>query len=148
MTGGGNYTVLSSRCEQRRESGLCRANLPRWHYDPHFGSCHRFVYGGCGANLNNFVSEQQCYAVCHREEVTCPPEQTNNKTCELSEAACTTCHTHPQAVCRVDPCSCVAESDCVVSDGCGGSRVDGHYGCYYWGWMVLLHGDYREVYLI
>ncbi|KAK3883173.1 hypothetical protein Pcinc_012504 [Petrolisthes cinctipes] len=113
ITGGGNYTVLSSRCEQRRESGLCRANLPRWHYDPHVRSCHRFAYGGCGANLNNFVSEQQCYAVCHREEVTCPPELTNNKTCELSEKACTTttitCPSHPEAVCRVDPCSCVVE---------------------------------------
>ncbi|XP_043357381.1 kunitz-type protease inhibitor 2 isoform X1 [Dermochelys coriacea] len=44
--------------------GRCRAAFPRWWYNATSQACQRFTYGGCGANLNNFLVEADCQARC------------------------------------------------------------------------------------
>ncbi|XP_025945630.1 kunitz-type protease inhibitor 2 [Apteryx rowi] len=40
--------------------------MPRWWFNATSGLCQSFVFGGCNANLNNFVTEQECQASCAR----------------------------------------------------------------------------------
>lgn len=44
--------------------GRCRAAFPRWWYNATSRACQRFTYGGCGANLNNFLAEDDCRVRC------------------------------------------------------------------------------------
>uniref|UniRef100_A0A7N9ASL9 Kunitz-type protease inhibitor 1-like n=1 Tax=Mastacembelus armatus TaxID=205130 RepID=A0A7N9ASL9_9TELE len=44
--------------------GPCRAAFPRWHYNAVTGSCERFLFGGCRANNNNYLSQEECEAAC------------------------------------------------------------------------------------
>ncbi|XP_062274553.1 kunitz-type protease inhibitor 2 [Scomber scombrus] len=52
------------RCRLPMRVGLCRASFPKFYYDVTNQSCRRFVYGGCGANGNNFDSQEECEAAC------------------------------------------------------------------------------------
>ena len=52
------------RCLERMEVGPCEALMYRFGYDSSSGACHRFVYGGCGANGNNFMTEAACRRYC------------------------------------------------------------------------------------
>jgi hypothetical protein len=47
------------------ETGSCRANIERWHFDSELGSCQTFTYGGCDGNENNFASKEKCESICH-----------------------------------------------------------------------------------
>ncbi|XP_059187597.1 kunitz-type protease inhibitor 2 [Centropristis striata] len=51
-------------CRQPVKVGVCRAFFPRFFYDPTNQSCRSFVYGGCGANGNNFISREECETSC------------------------------------------------------------------------------------
>ncbi|EFX70514.1 hypothetical protein DAPPUDRAFT_61190, partial [Daphnia pulex] len=51
-------------CELPKEPGMCRANFPRWAYNPETQLCEKFSFGGCGGNANNFHSHQQCASRC------------------------------------------------------------------------------------
>ena len=51
-------------CHLARETGKCRAYIPRWGFDPSSGSCVQFVYGGCGGNENNFETKEACEQRC------------------------------------------------------------------------------------
>lgn len=53
-----------SPCAQPKQQGTCRAFMPRWYYDAEADECRRFIYGGCGANANNFSSRRSCQAKC------------------------------------------------------------------------------------
>ncbi|KAF0031039.1 hypothetical protein F2P81_017770 [Scophthalmus maximus] len=44
--------------------GLCRAAFPKFFYNVSDQQCHRFIYGGCDANANNFDSQEECESVC------------------------------------------------------------------------------------
>nr|XP_033504029.1 kunitz-type protease inhibitor 1-like [Epinephelus lanceolatus] len=66
-----NVTVLvlsqelsSLYCLAPVKVGPCRAAFPRWHYDTDAGKCEKFVFGGCKANDNNFLSEEDCLSAC------------------------------------------------------------------------------------
>ncbi|XP_050721774.1 papilin-like isoform X2 [Eriocheir sinensis] len=93
------------RCLQERKTGICRARIPRWHYDHTSASCQPFTYGGCQGNENNFPTEQHCRAVCP-DEIPCPGNPF--KVCRVSESTCVTatCPLFPSAICFVLPCSC------------------------------------------
>jgi len=45
----------TSVCILPKQPGLCKAYIPRYYYDSKLGMCKKFIYGGCGANGNNFV---------------------------------------------------------------------------------------------
>uniref|UniRef100_A0A131Z7L4 Tissue factor pathway inhibitor n=1 Tax=Rhipicephalus appendiculatus TaxID=34631 RepID=A0A131Z7L4_RHIAP len=51
-------------CSQKKVVGKCRAAFPRWHFDMEKGKCHRFIYGGCHGNQNNFHTQTECEDLC------------------------------------------------------------------------------------
>ena len=51
-------------CEQKKEEGDCDASVTRWYYDETDNSCKPFDYSGCGGNLNNFASREDCEGMC------------------------------------------------------------------------------------
>ena len=55
------------------EHDVCKAYFTRWGFDPIEKSCKEFVYGGCGANGNNFNSKEEC-------EDKCGGDSSRNKT--------------------------------------------------------------------
>ncbi|XP_065427708.1 kunitz-type protease inhibitor 2 isoform X6 [Chrysemys picta bellii] len=56
--------LLPERCLLPKVVGRCRASFPRWWYNATSRTCQRFTYGGCGANLNNFLVEDECRVTC------------------------------------------------------------------------------------
>ena len=62
---------LTDICSQKRDSGICPGNVPRFYFDKTLGQCQLFSYGGCGGNSNNFEALDQCVAHCGgpREDV-------------------------------------------------------------------------------
>ncbi|KAG7233565.1 hypothetical protein INR49_006840 [Caranx melampygus] len=53
-----------ARCTEPPRTGPCRASFTRWYYDPLDGECHRFTFGGCDGNDNNFEEEDKCSNTC------------------------------------------------------------------------------------
>ncbi|KAJ3613445.1 hypothetical protein NHX12_019694 [Muraenolepis orangiensis] len=62
--------------------GPCRGYFPRWHYNGASERCEEFPYGGCKANLNNYLTMEECTnacdgagevcgALCTEEQFTC-----------------------------------------------------------------------------
>ncbi|XP_015518829.1 PI-actitoxin-Axm2a-like [Neodiprion pinetum] len=45
-------------------TGICRARMPRWGYDPEKKDCVSFYYGGCFGNANNFLTKDECLNAC------------------------------------------------------------------------------------
>lgn len=57
-------SVLLDHCRLPRVVGNCRAAFPRFYYDVTNQTCKPFIYGGCGANDNNFNTTEECEASC------------------------------------------------------------------------------------
>ncbi|XP_067412674.1 kunitz-type protease inhibitor 2 [Emydura macquarii macquarii] len=55
---------LPELCLLPKVVGRCRASFPRWWYNATSQACQKFTYGGCGANLNNFLAEDKCRLTC------------------------------------------------------------------------------------
>ncbi|XP_076021507.1 kunitz-type protease inhibitor 1-like [Genypterus blacodes] len=53
-----------AQCTEPPHTGPCRASHVRWYYDPLNRNCHRFTYGGCNPNSNNFEKEDACSERC------------------------------------------------------------------------------------
>nr|XP_020477484.1 kunitz-type protease inhibitor 2-like isoform X1 [Monopterus albus] len=66
MAAGELQTTESSdvHCRQPMKVGPCRAAFPRFYYNVTNQSCSSFIYGGCGGNGNNFVSQEECETNC------------------------------------------------------------------------------------
>lgn len=48
----------------RFDQGSCYGILQRYYFDIVIGQCIKFNYTGCGGNLNNFISMEECETVC------------------------------------------------------------------------------------
>ncbi|XP_078029723.1 kunitz-type protease inhibitor 1-like [Epinephelus lanceolatus] len=96
-----NVTVLvlsqelsSLYCLAPVKVGPCRAAFPRWHYDADAGKCEKFVFGGCKANDNNFLSEEDCLSACRGVTVTSerrvspPAAEECGKACRRDQLIC------------------------------------------------------------
>ncbi|XP_048837659.1 kunitz-type protease inhibitor 2 isoform X2 [Brienomyrus brachyistius] len=55
---------FAEKCEAPPLPGMCRAAMPRFHYNSSTRTCRPFIYGGCGGNKNNYASMEQCEATC------------------------------------------------------------------------------------
>ena len=58
------FSTCTDKCLLPKVTGRCRAYFPRWAYNRVTMKCETFVYGGCGANENNFQSELLCKQSC------------------------------------------------------------------------------------
>uniref|UniRef100_A0A8C6YF88 Serine peptidase inhibitor, Kunitz type 2 n=1 Tax=Naja naja TaxID=35670 RepID=A0A8C6YF88_NAJNA len=66
-----NLSLLSDRCHSPKTVGPCRASFHRWWYNATSQLCQKFIFGGCKSNANNFISEQDCFQTCIREQAAC-----------------------------------------------------------------------------
>ncbi|KAL4230527.1 Tissue factor pathway inhibitor 2 [Mactra antiquata] len=57
-------------CNLPKAKGPCKALLPRWYFDVVDCMCKKFRYGGCGGNLNRFMTKSDCEGSCGSYE--CP----------------------------------------------------------------------------
>lgn len=55
-------------CSLTKVIGRCRAMIPKFWYNKETGKCERFNYGGCGANMNNFDTAQDCQNKCGKPQ--------------------------------------------------------------------------------
>ncbi|CAL1541485.1 unnamed protein product [Lymnaea stagnalis] len=51
-------------CSLPSETGPCKGNFLRYHYNSSTNACDSFVYGGCKGNANNFQDIDDCKAAC------------------------------------------------------------------------------------
>nr|XP_048675513.1 perlwapin-like isoform X1 [Caretta caretta]XP_048675515.1 perlwapin-like isoform X3 [Caretta caretta] len=51
-------------CRLPPERGPCAQLLVRFFYNPAYGTCQRFYYGGCRGNGNNFKTLRACQQAC------------------------------------------------------------------------------------
>jgi Kunitz/Bovine pancreatic trypsin inhibitor domain len=58
---------LPAKCLLPKVVGHCEAAMPRFYFNSATNACEKFIYGGCGANENNFKSQEQCVADCECE---------------------------------------------------------------------------------
>ncbi|XP_022254649.1 kunitz-type protease inhibitor 1-like, partial [Limulus polyphemus] len=58
------FTYVRDICRMPRDHGPCRESLQRYHYSPSHQSCVSFIYGGCGGNVNNFETREECETKC------------------------------------------------------------------------------------
>ncbi|KRZ68846.1 Papilin, partial [Trichinella papuae] len=58
--------VCADPCMLPKKVGRCRGAFQRWYYDSSANKCRKFIYGGCDANENNFVGEEECISACVR----------------------------------------------------------------------------------
>lgn len=62
-----NTTIASTNdfyCRLTQDSGTCTNYRDLWYYDYFSGKCLKFIYSGCGGNLNRFRSEEECKRRC------------------------------------------------------------------------------------
>uniref|UniRef100_H9GVB9 BPTI/Kunitz inhibitor domain-containing protein n=1 Tax=Anolis carolinensis TaxID=28377 RepID=H9GVB9_ANOCA len=67
-------------CRLPEEIGYCRGSIPRFYFNIKSGQCENFIYGGCGGNANNFLTQDECLSKCgvdeskrHRDGGDLPP---------------------------------------------------------------------------
>ncbi|KAH9279199.1 Kunitz-type serine protease inhibitor [Echinococcus granulosus] len=53
-------------CKQPIKAGMCLGYFPKWGMNQETGQCEEFIYGGCGGNMNQFDSKEQCELLCGR----------------------------------------------------------------------------------
>ena len=55
---------LFSECALLKDEGDCTDSIRKYYYDATIGFCMEFNYTGCGGNLNNFQTLENCYSRC------------------------------------------------------------------------------------
>ncbi|XP_064096741.1 papilin-like [Macrobrachium nipponense] len=64
VNGQGVVPGIDNRCFEPVLTGVCRAYIPAFYFDPLSGSCDCFVYGGCQGNNNRFGTLEECHKTC------------------------------------------------------------------------------------
>ncbi|KAH7972854.1 hypothetical protein HPB52_017992 [Rhipicephalus sanguineus] len=62
-----SYVNYHMYCRTEVEQGPCQSWSVRYFFSAEKNHCFPFYYSGCGGNLNNFRSEQECRAICIAE---------------------------------------------------------------------------------
>ncbi|XP_077175549.1 tissue factor pathway inhibitor [Paroedura picta] len=53
-----------SICGMKADAGPCKAIHTRYHFNIQSRQCELFDYGGCEGNKNNFLTLEECHAMC------------------------------------------------------------------------------------
>ena len=56
--------IPRSACQQYPDGGPCSGHVTAWYWDTSEERCKTFLYGGCKGNRNNFITRDECRAVC------------------------------------------------------------------------------------
>lgn len=56
--------VATDTCGAPKKSGPCKAYITRFYFDQDTNKCNSFVWGGCDANGNNYLSKRECQEEC------------------------------------------------------------------------------------
>ncbi|XP_015270821.1 PREDICTED: kunitz-type protease inhibitor 1 isoform X2 [Gekko japonicus] len=59
-----NAEQTTDHCLAPYKVGRCRGAFPRWYYNPTTMRCESFIFGGCKANKNNYLWEEECKLAC------------------------------------------------------------------------------------
>lgn len=51
-------------CMTAVSRGNCDKKIPRWYFDNNENACKPFYYTGCGANANNYETQDACESKC------------------------------------------------------------------------------------
>ncbi|KAM4014284.1 kunitz-type protease inhibitor 1 isoform 2-T2 [Anomaloglossus baeobatrachus] len=51
-------------CHSPKKVGRCRGSFKRWWFNSEINECEGFVFGGCNANQNNYVRQEDCRQTC------------------------------------------------------------------------------------
>ncbi|XP_054553883.1 WAP four-disulfide core domain protein 8 isoform X2 [Talpa occidentalis] len=91
-------------CMLPKDSGKCKSNQLRWHFDMEKRLCQSFTYQGCHGNANNFFTLEDCEKACLLtvKDGECPPMPTDclkinrptclkDSDCPLTEKCCSRC---------------------------------------------------------
>ncbi|EYC07958.1 hypothetical protein Y032_0068g220 [Ancylostoma ceylanicum] len=70
---------IPDACLLPSEVGPCKGKQNRFYFDQKANTCMPFVFGGCGGNGNNFVTEAKCLETCTKPSA---PEE-NEDICSL-----------------------------------------------------------------
>ena len=57
-------TTKINPCQDSMEIGICSNTFQRFYYNQMYNECLPFNYTGCGGNLNNFITENECNVMC------------------------------------------------------------------------------------
>uniref|UniRef100_A0A670K6L4 BPTI/Kunitz inhibitor domain-containing protein n=1 Tax=Podarcis muralis TaxID=64176 RepID=A0A670K6L4_PODMU len=57
---------LPDKCKLPKNVGRCKASFTRFFFNVETLKCEEFIFGGCKANENNFLNENECYQECGR----------------------------------------------------------------------------------
>eukprot|EP00890_Picochlorum_soloecismus_P004718 jgi/Picsp_1/5247/NSC_02609-R1_tissue factor pathway inhibitor len=72
-----NGTFCSLPPDETLDTGIaCAAYIPKFYYNETLNKCEEYVYGGCGATLNNFDSREGCEKAA---ETYCPDDTNDGK---------------------------------------------------------------------
>ncbi|XP_067327260.1 actinia tenebrosa protease inhibitors-like [Anolis sagrei] len=52
------------RCTLPKKNGRCSGSFPRFYFNFKTKKCEEFLYGGCGGNKNNFLTQDECFSKC------------------------------------------------------------------------------------
>ncbi|KRY14988.1 Protease inhibitor bitisilin-1 [Trichinella patagoniensis] len=65
------YTIIISPqlCSLSIDQGTCSNPETRYAYDRQARRCVSFTYNGCGGNLNNFSTMEDCIQVCSKQSI-------------------------------------------------------------------------------
>ncbi|XP_068454813.1 pleckstrin homology domain-containing family G member 3-like [Clinocottus analis] len=89
-----NPEQTSSFCRAPLKVGPCRAAFHRWRYDAVTSACELFVFGGCKANENNFLSKDECLRACRgvtassERSVPLPVTEVCGSVCGVQQLSC------------------------------------------------------------
>ncbi|RMX61255.1 hypothetical protein pdam_00007370, partial [Pocillopora damicornis] len=95
------------RCNLPKQPGNCKASFPRWFFNKETKQCEPFSYGGCHGNLNNFLSEYDCWKGCRDCKKRCHPTFSRCVNNNRSE----------------EECECIQECPKVMKEVCGSDNV-------------------------
>jgi len=54
---------IDPRCQQKGETGRCRAAIQRYYFNSEKGECQMFIWGGCGG-IVPFETMESCQKTC------------------------------------------------------------------------------------